>query len=175
MADLGSQFDLLPVPSPSGRPESLWWSQVVAHAAALDAFYRRVQEIHRLTQTLGSIREGSQRALGALCGPPYARLAAAIGVDAGEAVPMALGSEIAWWLQVGRASLYLAGVLGLQDPEHPDAAAACDIHRKCRMALYLMVPDGSSQDLIRALSLDDDAARSIAARQLEVERGQCVL
>ncbi len=175
MADLGPQFDLLVVPAPSAHPESLWWSQVVAHAAALDAFYRRVQTVHRLSQTLDSIRESSQRALGALCGPPFARLAAGIGSDGGDSVPMALGAEIAWWLQIGCASLHLAGVLGLQEPEHPTAGIAFDIHRKARMAIYLLVPDGSSQDLLRRLSVDDEVARSIAARQLEVEGGACVL
>jgi hypothetical protein len=175
MADLVPRFDLITLPPPSGRPESIWWSQVVAHAAALDAFYRRVQGPHRLSQTLGAIREGSQRALGTLCGPLYARMAAGVGWDAGQQAPLALGSEVSWWVHAGRASLFLAAVLGLQDPEHPDAPLACEIHRKVRMALYLMVPDGTSQSLVRGLSLDDGFARDIAVRQLEVEQGACVL
>lgn len=174
------QFPAVVVPPPSGRPESAWWSQVVSHAAALDAFYRRFQEVRRLSQTLDFIREDSIRALARLSGPSYARLALGIGTDAGNDVDLTMGAEIGWWLEMGRSSLALAAVLGLHEPtpnspEHPDAAVACEIHKKVRMALYLMVPDGTSAALTKGLTMNEPFIQMVVLRHLELEGGAWVM
>lgn len=170
------QFSAVVVPPPSGRPESTWWAVLLAHAAALDVFYTRVQPQHRLTMTLDAIQEAATRALVPLSGRTYAAMARGCGVDAGHEVPIAMGSELGWWSEAARASFALAAVLDLQEPAHPDAHVACEIHRKVRMGVFLMVPDSASGKILLRATGDPavEFLRVVAQRQLAVEGGACV-
>lgn len=169
-------FPPVVVPPPSGCQESAWWAVLLAHAAALDTFYGRIQRSHRLSRTLGDMQEGSTRALVRLSGRPYAAMARGMGVDAGHEVPITMGSESLWWEQAARASFGLAAVLGLQDPPHADAPVACEMHRKVRMGVFLMVPDSESGKILLRATGDPSVEflRAVARRQLAVEGGACV-
>lgn len=173
---LSPQFPAVVVPPPSGRFESAWWACLLAHAAALDAFYGRVQRAHRLSKTLDTIQEESTRALVRLSGRAYAILARGYGLDAGGEVPIAMGSELGWWSEAARASFALAAVLDLQEPAHADAHLACDLHRKVRMGVFLMVPDSASGKILLRATGDPamEFLQAVAARQLAVEGGACV-
>lgn len=174
-AVLSPQFPPIVVPPPSGRQESAWWANLHAHITALDVFYGRVQKRHRLSQTLDAVQEESIRALVRLSGRGYATLARGYGLDAGQEVPITMGCELGWWAEAARSSFALAAVLGLQDPPHDDAKAACNIHRKVRMGVFLMVPDSVSNKIL--LRATGDPAREflevVAARQLVLEGGTC--
>lgn len=175
-AVLSPQFPSIIVPPPSGRFESAWWAVVLAHAAALDTFYGRIQKAHRLSLTLDAMQEESARALIRLSGKSYAQVAKGIGQDAGHEVPLTMGSEIGWWTEAARASFALAAVLGLHEPQHADAALACEVHRKVRMGVFLMVPDSASAKIL--LRATGDASleflQAVAKRQLAVEEGDCI-
>jgi len=175
-AVLCPQFDPVIIPPPSGRYESAWWALLLGHAAALDTFYGRIQKAHRLTVTLDMIQEESFRALARLSGRSYAVLARGYGKGAGHDAAIAMGCEIGWWSEAARASFALAAVLGLHETPHPDAALACEVHRKVRMGVFLMVPDSASGKILLRATGDPslEFLQAVAIRQLAVEGGDCV-
>lgn len=175
-APLRTPFPAISFPPPAGRPESTLWAVLLVHVAALDAFYGRVQKAHRLSRTLHKLQDESILALTRLSGRPYALMARGIGADAGRDAPETMGCEIGWWSEAASASLGLAMTLGLQTPVPDEAVVACEAHKKVRMGLFLMFPEGVSRKLLQ--NLGGEASRDLihgwALRQLDLECGACI-